>query len=562
MRYAFKTPSQVVQTLGWYLFSAGFFCEVYLWSATKDQDLFRTRSIQRTDRQALNEKPIYFTFFIYLLGFVQAGFHLWYDYDRIDMPATKTKFLDVKGEQQETAVLASAQLRNKLPSIIATSVKRSFAMVLLAPIVYSLDLGIFPSFRKIMWRIGRFFVSFMYNLPKSSSLPSTRPFHLTVLKNTFTAGFFLVMLWEVGNTAFSLYVAQEPLKNDRPITYESRDPNGSLLTGLKGKKLQTRVSFIPRRSWGRLANDCQAFAFWELVYIAERFEGRRKAIYEDIDRAGGSTWSQILDVCLGVINSIELRIADYERLPSGASPDPSQIPEPPIPGLPRISQPPRDGLKESGDLFTKSRRSSAAAKIQDFAKSQGQSPPGPASARAMKAIAMAEKVLTPKEEPGQPGFGAMFKELALTILKTQIGIPFRQDYRRRISAVVLGEPFGDVGIIVDAIDALTRFTVCSLKEDKFGNVQRDVSLIIRSLTSTVTKLEAFKANLVFHWTDVEKKRESPEVDLVLAALKSGLNELVVAFGDYSASLGLSQSEMRMARQAAVPAPNSPEMSTI
>jgi hypothetical protein len=50
------------------------------------------------------------------------------------------------------------------------------------------------------------------------------------------------LLWEVGNTAFSAYVAQEPLKNERPITYESRDPNGSLLTGLRGKKLQTRVS--------------------------------------------------------------------------------------------------------------------------------------------------------------------------------------------------------------------------------------------------------------------------------------------------------------------------------
>jgi nucleoporin NDC1 len=58
-----------------------------------------------------------------------------------------------------------------------------------------------------------------------------------------SAGFLLIMLWEVGNTAFSAYVAQPPLKNDRPITYESKDPNGSLLTGLKGKKLQTRVSF-------------------------------------------------------------------------------------------------------------------------------------------------------------------------------------------------------------------------------------------------------------------------------------------------------------------------------
>ncbi|KAI9054172.1 hypothetical protein LZ554_001343 [Drepanopeziza brunnea f. sp. 'monogermtubi'] len=546
VRYITRARSQVLQTVGWYVFSAWLFSEIYIWSASMDQDLSRAKTIQRTDRQALNEKPIYLTFSLMFLGFVQAGFHLWYDYDRIDMPATKTNLVEINGEQQEIIVPETARLRAKLPSIIATAVKRSFALTLLSPIVYSLDLGFLPSFRTIGWRLGRFIVRTYYNLPRSSSLPTTRPFHLSLLKNTFTSGFLIVMLWEVGNAAFSIYVAQEPLKHDRPITYESRDPNGSLLTGLKGKKLQTR-----------------AFAFWELVYIAARFEGRRKAIYEDIDRAGGSAWSQILDACLGVINGIEIRIANYGRPSSDAPPDPCRTPEPPTPGLPRLSQPPRDGLKESGDLFTRSRGSSAAGKIKDYARSQGQSPLGPASAKAKKALAIAEKVLIPKEEePGRPSFSGMFKELALRILKTQVGVPFRQEYRRKISAVVLGEPFGDIGIIVDAIDAVTRFSVCSLREDKFGNVQRDVSLIIRTLTSTVTRLEAFKANLGFHWTDIEKKQESPEVDIVLAALKRGLNELVIAFGDYSSDLGLSQNEMRMAIQATTPAAEKPEMATI
>jgi len=123
-----------------------------------------------------------------------------------------------------------------------------------------------------------------------------------------------------------------------------------------------------------------------------------------------------------------------------------------------------------------------------------------------------------------------------------------------MAAVVLGQPYGDVGIIVDAIDALTRFAVCSLTEDKYGNVQRDVKLIIRTFTTTVTKLEGFKKSLGVHWTDIEKKQESPEADAILVALKGGLNELVTAFGDYSEDLRLSQSEMRMAREAATPAP--------
>ena len=115
---------------------------------------------------------------------------------------------------------------------------------------------------------------------------------------------------------------------------------------------------------------------------------------------------------------------------------------------------------------------------------------------------------------------------------------------------MLGSPYGDVGIIVDAIDSLTRLAVCSLQEDKYGNVQRDVKRIIQTLTMTVTKLETFKKSIGFHWTDVQAKRDSPEVDTILTALKEGLNQLIEAFGDYSEDLRLSQSEMRMARKAA------------
>ena len=66
---------------------------------------------------------------------------------------------------------------------------------------------------------------------------------------------------------------------------------------------------------------------------------------------------------------------------------------------------------------------------------------------------------------------------------------------------------------------------------QIGNVQRDVRLIIQTLTASVTKLESFKHTLPFHWTDVEKKAESPEIDTILAALKGGLAQLIEAFGD-------------------------------
>jgi len=305
----------------------------------------------------------------------------------------------------------------------------------------------------------------------------------------------------------------------------------------------------------------QAFAFWELVYIAERFEGRRKIIFEDIDRKGGSAWSQILAICLEVITGIDSRIADYQT-PRVVSAQPITLKADAVSTLPRLGQPLKDGVNKPGDIFSKPLKPASTAPrvveaVGKFAKNHGQSPPGALSPRSRGLLEKAEgAVLTPdqKEALTNQGFVGLFREWISWLLQTVAGKPFRQEYRRKMAAVVLGQPYGDVGIIVDAIDALTRLAVCSLKEDKYGNVQRDVKLIIRTFTTTVTQLEGFKKSLGVHWTDIEKKQESPEADAILVTLKGGLNELVTAFGDYSEDLRLSQSEMRMAREAATPAP--------
>ncbi len=218
------------------------FSEIYIWSASKDADLNRVKLIPRTDRMTLNEKPIYLTSFFFFLAFVQAGFHLSGDYDRIEMPVCKTK---PRGstDPSPTVIHPAIQIRTKIPDMAQNSFKRTIMVAVASPILYSMNLGIYPySVRQCAWSLTRSWVKIFWSLPKSSSLPTVRPFHWSVLVRTVTAGFLLTMLWEIGNTAFSVYVPQEPLKNERPITYESRDPNGSLLTGLKGKKLQTRVS--------------------------------------------------------------------------------------------------------------------------------------------------------------------------------------------------------------------------------------------------------------------------------------------------------------------------------
>lgn len=241
----FKTfpKFQVLHTFGWYLLSAYIFSEVYIWSASKDADLGRIKFMHKTDRPILNEKPIYVTSYLLILAFVQASCHLYYDYDRIDTQGTKNGEGASSTQDSHVTVPAFDRLTSDLGSMVVASGKRVGIVALVAPFVYSIPFGVHPySIRNLAWSFTRSWAKIFYTLPKSTAPPSIRPFHHAVLGRTLTSGFMLVMLWELGNIAFSAYVAQEPLKNERPITYESRDPNGSLLTGLKGKKIQTRVS--------------------------------------------------------------------------------------------------------------------------------------------------------------------------------------------------------------------------------------------------------------------------------------------------------------------------------
>lgn len=272
-------------------------------------------------------------------------------------------------------------------------------------------------------------------------------------------------------------------------------------------------------------------------------------MFEEIDRKGGSTWSQILEVCLETINGVDNRIKQY-LAPAPAPAKPVQDQD--DPGLPRLAAPLKEGNIYSADSAPKSRSAAIAKNVGSIAKAHGQSPSPPSAVTLFGQAKTA--VLTPEQERAlsPEGIWAHVSPYAVQFLQSPLGWPFRQEYRRRMAAVVLGTPYGDVGIIVDAIDSLTRLAVCSLKEDPYGNVQRDIPTIIRTFTAIVMRLEGFKNSLGVHWTDVEKKQQSPEVDTILAALKGGLNELLDTFGDYSADLRLSPKDMREAREAATP----------
>lgn len=196
--------------------------------------------------------------------------------------------------------------------------------------------------------------------------------------------------------------------------------------------------------------------------------------------------------------------------------------------------------------------------VGSFAKSQGELSPPDKISRSRQLKDDEKKAKTKDAQPTQfqrpEGIQSILREQVTLLLRLPIGAPFRQEYRREIASVVLGTPHGDLGIMVDAIDSITRFAVCSLLEDKYGKVQRDIKAIVETYTQTIIKLQAFRTQLGAHWTDVEGQQESPEVDLLLAVLKSGLKELVGAFGDYIVELKISQTEFRAAKEAMNMAP--------
>lgn len=170
-----------------------------------------------------------------------------------------------------------------------------------------------------------------------------------------------------------------------------------------------------------------------------------------------------------------------------------------------------------------------------------------------------DQLFTPeqKEVLTTDGLQGIFRSVALRIIHVPfLGDFFQQKFPRRITKVILGAPYGELSVYVNAAFILSELAVCSLTEDPFGNVQRDVPTIIRTFTVVIKKLEQFRDELPGHWTDMTQDKTCKELQDLLLPLKEGLGRLIEAFGTYSADLRLSRADMRLAREAAqiVPTP--------
>jgi len=524
---------RAVQTIIWYTLSAWLYCEVYIFSTAEGANLAWVDPGRSYERARLNERPVMLRSLFMCLAAVQSGLHLYGDYDRVPVPSDKVKAVVVTPEGQEKPCpsgifLLADGLKNAANPIFQRSLTLTISTALVGPLAY------FTILRRPAWALAHNIGKTFFTLSKS-----TKPSGLTDLGSLMVrfigSGLLLVLLWEISNTAFSISASEEPLKNGQPLTSDAKDPNGSLISGLKAKRE------IPK-----------AMAFRELALITAKFEERRKTLFQDLDRRGGSTWSQVSSLCLTEIQAITKSIQTYEQ-PSV----PTAIQQAPVQTLPKMSRP----LQQENILSPAPKANGTLDLIANglgaVAKSYGQSPvagnvAGNVVPKAQKMLEYgSDKVLT-KEQKQQLDTSGLMKqadEYFVQLIRSPLGVPFRQTFRRKINAIVFGQPFSHAGNIINAIQSLCRLTCASLREDSMGQVQKDVSSIIRVLVSTIQTVQGLVDTLPPHWTDVDfdQKRRVKEVDELLDTLKDGLEQVLVSFGEYADALGLGRAEMRAAK---------------
>lgn len=289
---------------------------------------------------------------------------------------------------------------------------------------------------------------------------------------------------------------------------------------------------------------------WELAHIAEQDQARRQAIYEDIDRKDGPMWAQVYAICMELLKSIDNRVDEFGKPAAPAAVAPVEA-EP----LHRSTAPLRNDAFLTKQEGPKTLSSGMRKAIGQVSQSPGSSPAKSLSPLAKKTWKDAKDHLLTKEQQeflSPTNVKGQFESLARYLISVpKLGQLVHEDFATSFTGVVLGAPFAEPTLYCNATRALCLLAVNSLEEDQYGNVHRDVPSIIRTLTSVIRKIEALKARFPIHWTDTKGDRDSPDVNLVLDALRGGLAQVVAAFEPFSTDLRLTLGDLRHAKEASI-----------
>lgn len=222
------------ETAFWYIASSLLYCTVYLGTRDEGTNL-QWINYFSGDRARLNERPLFLNCYMFTFALVQTVEHYRGDIDRLDLGSLERR----QAVEQKSLGFVSGSLQTlllELPQAFVDSTKVALLTFPATIVIYYFFL------RSFAWSWAMMFLRPFYNMPRSNMLPSSWPLDIYLINRCILAGIGLGFIWAAGNRAFSVFMVKKPLKNDNPLTSDSKDPNGSLLNGLKSKKLSIKVS--------------------------------------------------------------------------------------------------------------------------------------------------------------------------------------------------------------------------------------------------------------------------------------------------------------------------------
>jgi nucleoporin NDC1 len=479
------------KTVFWYLLSAWWFTEVYIWLSS---DMTWVTRENAASQAALNERPIYFRALFSMLAVVQAGKHVYYGQAVLNLPVAAPGSPQDKMVNTHTIPDTFSYFKSQARDVLLRSIVGSITATILCPFIYTAFL------RTFLWKVHLSIAKVMYSMARSSARPSGLP-PVGTFATTIWIGFILSLTWELAAISLIAYFRKPPIKEAKPWTSSGKDPNGSLLNGLKAKR-----------------GIIKTFAFWELAIIAQSHPERRKLIFSDIDRPTGPIWSQMLQEALKVLQQIDDRI----QPPQPAAP----VTQEPASTLPKILKPPRESTK---------------AKEQQNIVAQRASKDARARQRLVDIADEKLKLLGSNPDPF-PILDVPDTATLISTAKNSFSTFFSSTPESRINATVLGSPHSDAATIVDAIEAVTRMLIASLQEDNFGKAMAGVPLAVKQFTKTITLIEGLLSQQ-------QEASDLTDVNIILSRLKSGLLELLTGFQMYLGDSALGIADLNAAKKA-------------
>ena len=509
--------SASLQTLLWYTVSAWWYCEAYIWVSAQSGGLSWVTRGDLSSADRLNERPIYARALFLMLAITQSALHLYQDRSALSIPTSGPPTPQDNDQRTHPIPSIQVQIQNMLPDTLTRCLTATTATSLAAPFIYTFLL------RQPLWQLHLLMAKPFFSLSRADAYASGIPaLYPPFLVRVFFAGLLLTVTWELSSLLFVTYLRQEPLKKGVPLSAGSKDPNGTLLNGLRAKR-----------------DVVKTFAFWELAIIAQQQPDRRRAIFGDIDRAYGSVWSQMLQEALAVIRTIDSRIVGPQSTSSQPPPAQPQQGQ----GLPKLFP-----ESNSGSIFMNAQPSTSGAQRLEAIASSGFSKLGTAHDPWQPPVDEAKRQLLEYAKPANADdmpSQSLLEQWLIRLQRSPVGWFFTTTKAGRINATVLGTTHSNAALLVDAVESVTKMLVASLTEDTYGKAVAGVPETVKALTTTINLVEQYVQN-----NGQGLRGGIEEVEVVIARLKAGLRELLSAFQMYLSDVGLGIDELNQAKSAA------------